>query len=228
MSHFPVAVFTENGFVEDILAPFYEELRNDFRAVTEDEMKEIQAYFEASTEYASIEECMKDYYGCVEHGGSYGYWHNSQAKWDWYEIGGRWNNFWTTKDGRKCNTVKVGDLSLSGSKSEKEKSIRFWEVAVEGLPILPHEKAEDFHTIFKPGYYIDAYHTKEEFVRLNTSVLPFAFVTEEGEWFERGEVWYFGFDDSTYASTTVYSKKFHEYLKQVPPEWFITIVDCHI
>lgn len=230
MSHFPIAVFSKNGFVEDLLAPYYEELRNDFHAVTEDEskMREIQAGFEAGTEYDSIEEYMEDYCGYVEHKGNYGFWYNSQAKWDWYVVGGRWHNFWTTKNGKKCNSVKIGNLCLTVNEQERDKSFRFWEVAVEGLPILSHEKEETFNTLFKPSYYIDAYHTKEEFAKLNMTVLPFAFVTEDGEWIARGEAGYFGVDDSTYESTTEYSKQFYEYLKQVPPEWFVTIVDCHI
>lgn len=230
MSHFPVAVFSKDGFIEDLLAPYYEELIDGFHAVTEDEseMEEIQAKFQISTGYNSIEEYMENHYNYVEHEGNYGYWYNTQAKWDWYVVGGRWSGFWTTKNGRKCDTVKISKLSLNVDKEAHQKAIRFWEVAVEGLSILPQEKEESFRTIFKPSYYIDAYHSKEEFAMLSTLVLPFAFITEEGEWIARGEVGYFGIDDSTYESSMAYSKRFYEYLKQVPQEWFITIVDCHI
>ena len=40
--------------------------------------------------YSSIDEYAKKYHNCSIVDGKYGYYINPNAKWDWYEIGGRW------------------------------------------------------------------------------------------------------------------------------------------
>jgi hypothetical protein len=40
--------------------------------------------------------------------GEYGYWHNENAKWDWYQVGGRWSGFFKLKAGA------VGELGEPG------------------------------------------------------------------------------------------------------------------
>lgn len=50
--------------------------------------------------YPTFEDFMKDYHGYNERDdktGKYGYWENPNAKWDWYELGGRWTGFFKTK-----------------------------------------------------------------------------------------------------------------------------------
>ncbi len=52
--------------------------------------------------YATFEEYMKDYHGYEKRDpdtNKYGYWYNPKAKWDWYELGGRWNGFFKLKEG---------------------------------------------------------------------------------------------------------------------------------
>jgi len=40
--------------------------------------------------YDSLDEFAKDYHGYGKVKGRYGYYHNPNAKWDWYQVGGRW------------------------------------------------------------------------------------------------------------------------------------------
>jgi hypothetical protein len=52
--------------------------------------------------YATFEEFMEDYKGFNERDaetGKYGYWRNPNAKWDWYQIGGRWTGMFKLKKG---------------------------------------------------------------------------------------------------------------------------------
>lgn len=52
--------------------------------------------------YKTFEAFMKEYCGYTERdpkANRYGYWSNPQAKWDWYELGGRWTGFFTLKNG---------------------------------------------------------------------------------------------------------------------------------
>jgi hypothetical protein len=62
--------------------------------------------------YPSFEKFMEDYVGSdsrdAEHG-RYGYWHNPNSKWDWYQIGGRWSGFFQLKPD---TNGKLGERSL--------------------------------------------------------------------------------------------------------------------
>lgn len=47
--------------------------------------------------------------GWSKHEGNYGYWHNPNAKWDWYQLGGRWQGMLKIKEG---STGQRGSRSL--------------------------------------------------------------------------------------------------------------------
>lgn len=52
--------------------------------------------------YATFEEFVKEWHGREardETYNRYGYWENPNAKWDWYEVGGRWAGFFKLKKG---------------------------------------------------------------------------------------------------------------------------------
>lgn len=38
--------------------------------------------------------------------------YNPSSKWDWYEVGGRWSNFLTTKSGQKVDEKRVSELDF--------------------------------------------------------------------------------------------------------------------
>lgn len=82
-----------------ILARYDEEFRNPYRwksfgsneeYVYPDGSELYDMY--ASSYYNSFEQYMSDWKGVQrdERTGRYGYWHNPNAKWDWWSIGGRW------------------------------------------------------------------------------------------------------------------------------------------
>lgn len=66
--------------------------------------------------YPTFEDYMSDWHGMKsrdEETGRYGYWHNPNAKWDWYSIGGRWTGYFKPKDGTE------GDLGRPGAFGNK-------------------------------------------------------------------------------------------------------------
>lgn len=56
---------------------------------------------------------------------------------------------------------------------------------------------------------------------------PYAFVTPDGEWVERGEVGSFG-TSSNEMNDDEWDAKFKEYLKTLDKNIILTVVDCHI
>lgn len=100
MSHYTVAVMTIHKPNEDdldrIMYPFNEEYRYltdiDHTADFDELEKE---WNEKSKEYPDFENFLLEEYGYDyynEEERVVGRWFNPHAKWDWWEIGGRWNN----------------------------------------------------------------------------------------------------------------------------------------
>jgi hypothetical protein len=68
--------------------------------------------------FASFEEFMREWHGSEARDpekGVYGYHRNPQAKWDWFQVGGRWTGYFKLKPGAK------GELGESGAFGNKAK-----------------------------------------------------------------------------------------------------------
>lgn len=217
MSHFNVAVFSRHpSDVDVLLEPFQENV-------------------EPGSDYSSFEE--DDDYDVDPITGERGYWFNPDARWDWYEVGGRWKDELRLLPGRvgeygersRCDCALVNDCDFRVDNAARQKALRFWEVAVEGKPLEDGESGEDFQTCYQPQYYIDQYGTKDNYARYQSVFKPYAFVTADGEWCETGHMGWFGCDDATAESRERYSREFEEYLKVAKAErLYVTMVDCHI
>jgi hypothetical protein len=61
--------------------------------------------------YKTFDSFVRDYHGYrLESKGRYGYYHNPNAKWDWWQIGGRWTGHWPAK--KDAEDVGIGDPGL--------------------------------------------------------------------------------------------------------------------
>lgn len=98
--------------------------------------------------------------------------YNPKSKWDWYQVGGRWDGALPTKDGKEVSETTIGDLALDSFK------------------------------------------------------YTFA-VVKEGEWYEKGEMGWFGMA-SNEKETDEWFDEFRRLLSDLPPETVVTIVDLHI
>ena len=185
----------------------------------------------------------------------YGYWENPNRKWDWYEIGGRWNrhllvkedvdiddigrpSWGNTKSEKKVaplgykwvNACKIKDLELDKmmeGKYEKEK--RFWELKVEEqLPQNEEEKEMLKWDWYKKEYYTERYSSKEEYAKWQSMFATFAMLDEKG-WHEKGEMGWWGVDSSTGDSERAFIEKFNNELKNIDnQEKYLVLVACHI
>lgn len=106
--------------------------------------------------------------------------YNPDGKWDWYQIGGRWNNLLKLKSGAYTNSGKIKELDFSIDQKVYQEAERFWEVVVDGAPLKEEEKK--LCTFASRDYYIDLYETKEEYARLMASFQTYACLTPDGIW----------------------------------------------
>ena len=148
------------------------------------------------------------------------YWlFNPNAKWDWWQEGGRWNGFLVDKNGKRGNRCLVKDIDFDNMrKAEMEDAGKYWD---EEMARAKEADRKPFFWDFKE------IPTREEYMESrNELVAPFAFL-HEGEWVEKGDMGWWGISEDKYSDEE-WAKKFQEFVQSLDPETELTIVDCHI
>lgn len=183
--------------------------------------------------------------------------YNPNSKWDWYEIGGRWNKILLVKEEVKDieeGTPSWGNLDSINKKAPEgfkwvtgakikdiefekaiefnntyNKSIRFWELYVEGQKPQNEEEKEMFKwEIYRKEYYIERYETKENYAKINSTFTTWALLDEKG-WHEKGKMGWFAMANDTKDSELLFIEKFTETIqKPENQDKYLVIVDCHI
>ena len=181
--------------------------------------------------------------------------YNPNSKWDWYEIGGRWNKILLVKEEVKDieeGTPSWGNLDSINKKAPEgfkwvtgakikdiefekaiefnntyNKSIRFWELYGQE-PQNEEEKEMIKWEIYKKEYYIERYETKENYAKINSIFTTWALLDEKG-WHEKGEMGWFAIANDTKDSELLFIEKFTETIqKPENQDKYLVIVDCHI
>lgn len=236
MSHFVVGVIMKKEqSLEDLLAPYQENNGNGNNKFVEflDRTEEVlEEYENRKDEYKNhnIEDFVDDWFGYEKYNGKYGYWENPNAKWDWYQIGGRWNDSIKLKDGKVCNNAKISDIDFSIDMEVYDKQIRFWELYIEKQePQTEEEKEIIRHTFYKELYYTNRFKSKEEYAESTASFSTYAVVTPDGKWHSKGEMGWFGFSDEDEESVVKWSNLYYDtFMKPYNEDYILVIVDCHI
>ena len=261
MSHFTVGVIVKNkGDLQNVLAPYSEQNPDYYERVPYMDkaqwLANYRQYHENTTlTDAEIWEEAKNEYGIdnVDEDMIYTC-YNPDAKWDWYDIGGRWLNElkvpkhaesytgshygevsnkkqrgksrWV--DGARIKDILWEDMNKQ-TKEEIQHEAEFWDDYVEGKN--PDKKYEE--AFYKPAYYKQMYANKEDYIMKSglfyTHDLLFCPEDGDQEWLSVGDMGWFGCDNATTDTTDDYLKRFYEIIHnpQYQDYWFI-VVDCHI
>jgi hypothetical protein len=107
--------------------------------------------------YPDLDSFVQDYHQQSRHpeNGKYGYFFNPQARWDWYQLGGRWTGFFKLKPNREGTTGEPGiftstpkpgfadqalkgDIDFEGMRQQNEREARqMYDEAMKILGNLP-------------------------------------------------------------------------------------------
>ena len=223
MSHFLLAVLHEEWQdVDELLAPYSEELETEPRL----EYTKEEAIYEEYRD-KSDKECWKlmaDGYTTDENGNIYTT-YNPQSKWDWYEVGGRWDGDLLV-NGKHLNSARIGEIDFSLDEDVYNKSLRFWDVAISHEPA---ELNEIYLPFFGEQYYLDYYGDRETYARRQATFTTHAVITPDGKWHERGKTYWFGLSGETPDEGADWDEHYLErFIKNADPKLMMTIVDCHI
>lgn len=246
MSHYVVGVIVENiGQLDTVMEPYDENLEVEPRIdMTKEELAEefedVKKAIREGTNKFLVEENEKNdvlgmtprefnqwYYGgsMFDDEGNLLTTRNPNGKWDWFVIGGRWEGYLKLKDGSRANYAKIKDIDFSMDKKAYEEAKRYWELVVDGE--LPEEGEEKPFSFYKKEYYLETYGDKEAYAKRMAQFSVFALLNE-GEWFEQGQMGWFGMSDKTKESEDAFLLKMQEIINNANPEHYFIVVDCHI
>lgn len=142
---------------------------------------------------------------------------NPNAKWNYYEIGGRHSETVETYNGEFCNYAKIKDIKFKQEFSDKE---------IENMQNIYNIMITegDFYT---PEYYKKRYPNFEDFLN-DRNFSTYAILDYNGEWFEPGKMKAFGISDASPEEILSFKKSYIDKIKSYDKEDWLVLVECHI
>ncbi len=163
--------------------------------------------------------------------GAWGYWHNPNAKWDWYVVGGRCRDMLRLKDGSMCDSAKASDIDfrLHLDPEIAADNRRFWEIIVEGQEPVDKAEKDKYRSMYNAEYWKRRFGDVENYIKARASFGTYAVLTADGEWHEPGEMGWWAMTSATPEQEGEFAGAYHErFIKPLKDNDVVTIVDCHI
>jgi hypothetical protein len=229
------------GMYDDMFRnPNYSLGSEENRYIYPDDSEEVEVTFKEF--YGTMELFMSEWHGMEEPDkttGKYGYWVNPKAKWDWYQLGGRWRGMLKLKEGATGATGASGGLHNAQAKegwcdSAMIKDIDFDGIAEEyrigaeksWAEYLQKKKEEPENKILEYLYSVRENDTKETYINRQTNFSTFA-ILKDKVWYEKGEMgWWAVVHDE--KDDKDWDSEFRNLLDSLEPDTLISVYDCHI
>lgn len=228
MSHFSLAVFhRKDQSIDELLEPYNENIPVEpyVRFTRQEAIDYARKNYGA--ELMPDEECWKMVAeGCeTDSDGNIYSTYNENSRWDWWEIGGRWRGS-LRNHGRKVDSGRIDDLDFRIDKKVYDECLRFWDVEVEHEPA---KAGESYFPFYNENYLRECYGDRETYARLNAQFSTFAVLLPDGSWHEKGHLGWFGFSGETAEEARNWLESYKpRFLDTADPDWYLTVVDCHI
>lgn len=220
MSHFNIGVLLDKNeqnieeALDKILGP-YCELTNQEKFINCHE--EVKQTYNKKKHLYDNEEDFLDAYGYEKNSaGEYGYYINPNAKWDWFRIGGRWENLLITKDGKRCSYAKIKDIDWDFMENQGIKKAK---------EIWRNRGDNDILYLFN-GISDDD--TEESYIDRYSKFDLFAFVTIDGKWHSKHTMGGFCLKKPSPENDDYEDNIFNSFIKTANEDDILVIVDCHI
>jgi hypothetical protein len=198
--------------------------------------------------------------------------YNTKSKWDWYQLGGRWSDYFLTfptanrpsrrVDQARKSTIDWATMRQSAKDEAYAQYAEVMSVLTPHLPMLPWSHFLTKHSVALEPNNIDVarkeYHAqsgKQALFAANIHVFgdpvtefylnepngadiyaeqiavsqttPFAILTSDGEWHEKGGMGWFGMVANEQESD-VWTPKVRELITAAPDDALFSIYDLHI
>lgn len=208
-----------------------------------DDYESVQVPFKEL--YPTFETFMADWCGEKnrdEEKNRFGYWHNPNGFWDWYQVGGRWAGFFKLKEGAtgeqgtpswmtrvrgesypegRVDRALKGDIDFDGMYAENRKNAEeAWAKYEAECAEKGSENVEGYWS-----YNIRKGETKEQYIARNSAFTTFG-VLMDGKWYQKGKMgWWAAVHDE--KDPDIWEREFKALLEKVPDDTLLTVIDCH-
>ena len=232
MSHFAVAVFHNNSQdIDALLAPYDEnlEVAPYIRYTKQEAITRAREMFcwEGHTDEELWQMLADDYDNNTDSDGNIYTTYNPDSKWDWWVIGGRFSGILKLRNGKTADSAQIKDIDFSPDKDDYEYALRFWDIVVEHEPL--REGEEEPFTFYNSEYFREYYKNRETYARYCSQFATYAVITPDGKWHGKGEMGWWGISSETADEAKDWCEHYKErFIDAADPEWYLTIVDCHI
>jgi hypothetical protein len=158
--------------------------------------------------------------------------YNPDSKWDWYEIGGRWQGMLILKGRKKGlrGTPVYGMKPAKGYDGAFVSDIDFEAMKRrEAKGIIPYEAAlKDF--VQGEAYGREMFPAEADYIKQMTAFHTYAVVTPNGEWHAPGEMGWFGVSSETPEEARTWQLGYYERFIRpaIENHRYMVVVDCHI
>jgi len=149
--------------------------------------------------------------------------YNSNSKWDWWVVGGRWSGCLKLKSGGEADIAQIKDvdfnenMDIEALKKNEEIVNAYNKLITEG------------DSFYKLEYLQKLYPNIESYIISRNAFTTFAVVDVDGVWHEKGEMGWFGCSSATPEDAINWNASYYDtFIKNLDKDWYITIVDCHI
>ena len=151
--------------------------------------------------------------------------YNPKSKWDWYSIGGRWSYEIPVKEGvTPSDTLQIKDIEFGNDITVEE-----YLKKNPGVKQRYDDLMSGKDTIYNVKYLKERYPSLEVYVEELKNFVTFAIITPDGEWHEQGKMGWFGMSTATPNTENIWTSDFYDkFISKLPPEYYFTLVDCHI
>lgn len=148
--------------------------------------------------------------------------YNPESKWDWYSIGGRWDCLLKLKDGNVANCAKIKDVDF-GFDIDYDKESHDEDIIKQYNELMTNGDGW-----YRKEYLKEIYPTIIEYIRSIKQFITYAILDPDGNWLEKGEMGWFAVSSATPEDEIDWAKEYPNVINSFNPEYYITIVDCHI
>lgn len=179
--------------------------------------------------------------------------YNKNSKWDWFELGGRWRGYFSTKKAcgalgepgvpemmgiekkggifidykNKADQCLKSDIDFDAMvKEEEEKAAKRWDEY--------YSKPEGERSLFDLGWRLPykALESRENYISYSSGISTYA-VIKDGVWYEKGEMGWFGMDNCRpeykgYDGSFVWCSEWRKLIDSLPDDTLLSVYDCHI
>ncbi len=146
--------------------------------------------------------------------------YNPKSKWDWYVIGGRFSGAISDEG----DIIQAKDFPYN--KLDKDNLIKDYPTEYEEYKNLLSGKTKSFYNL---KYLNERYPTFYDYILETKTTTTYAVLDEDNEWHEPGSIGWFGISSSTTEDEINWTKNYyHKFIEHLPPEYYLTVVDCHI